>query len=150
MQRTVFYYGLSLAALVGGLKAIEYSYLVHDLSLELYIGAIATTFTAFGIWAGLRWTNRRPLPGLAALPAGHQPPAGVPTPAADPDALGISRREREVLALIAQGHSNQEIADKLFVSLHTVKKHTSSVFGKLEVSRRTQAVEKAQRLGLLS
>ncbi len=151
MQRTVFYYGLSMAALVGGLKAVEYSYLVHSLSLELYIGSVATTFTAFGIWAGLRWTDHRAAPGAPGLAAMLAAPQAAPAPpATDANALGISKRELEVLTLIAHGHSNQEIADKLFVSLHTVKKHTSSVFGKLEVSRRTQAVEKAKRHGLLS
>lgn len=150
MRRTVFYYGLSMAALVGGLKAVEYSYLVHSLSLELYISSVATTFTAFGVWAGLRWTTRRAAPGLATAFTAPQAAPAPPTTDADADAIGISKREMEVLMLIAHGHSNQEIADTLFVSLHTVKKHTSSVFGKLEVSRRTQAVEKAKRLGLLS
>jgi len=60
----------------------------------------------------------------------------------------LSQRELQVLKLIALGHSNQEIADALFISLHTVKTHTRRIHGKLRVERRTQAVAKAKLLGL--
>ena len=62
----------------------------------------------------------------------------------------LSKRELEVLALMAQGLSNQEIAERLFVSLNTIKTHSSNVFTKLDVERRTQAVEKAKRLSLIA
>lgn len=61
----------------------------------------------------------------------------------------LSRREREVLTLIAQGASNQQVAEKLFISLHTVKTHARRINGKLAVERRTQAVAKAKAMGLL-
>ncbi|OOG12345.1 LuxR C-terminal-related transcriptional regulator [Pseudomonas sp. C9] len=61
----------------------------------------------------------------------------------------LSQREVEVLKLIAQGNSNQQIAEQLFISLHTVKTHARRIHGKLNVERRTQAVAKAERLGLL-
>lgn len=61
----------------------------------------------------------------------------------------LSTRERAVLQLIAQGCSNQEISDQLFISLHTVKTHASHINSKLGVERRTQAVARAQELGLL-
>jgi LuxR family maltose regulon positive regulatory protein len=60
----------------------------------------------------------------------------------------LSQRELQVLKLIALGHSNQEVADTLFISLHTVKTHTRRIHGKLRVERRTQAVAKAKALGL--
>jgi NarL family two-component system response regulator LiaR len=63
--------------------------------------------------------------------------------------LGISKRELEVLQLMAEGLSNQEIAKKLFVSLNTIKTHSSKIFEKMDVQRRTQAIEKAKRLGLI-
>lgn len=63
--------------------------------------------------------------------------------------LELSKRELEVLSLLAQGHSNQEIAEKLFVSLSTVKTHNQNLFEKLDVKRRIQAVEKAKRLNLI-
>ena len=61
----------------------------------------------------------------------------------------ISKRELEVLTLMAQGLSNQEIAEELFVSLNTVKTHSAKLFEKLEVKRRTQAIETAKKLQLL-
>jgi ATP/maltotriose-dependent transcriptional regulator MalT len=62
---------------------------------------------------------------------------------------GITKRELEVLTLMAQGFTNQEIADKLFVSLNTIKTHSSNLFLKLEVKRRTQAIERAKQLKLI-
>jgi LuxR family maltose regulon positive regulatory protein len=60
----------------------------------------------------------------------------------------LTPRELEVLALLAAGDSNQAIADKLFITVRTVKKHTSNIYGKLDVSSRTQAVARARELGL--
>ncbi|MBT2341263.1 MULTISPECIES: LuxR C-terminal-related transcriptional regulator [Pseudomonas] len=72
----------------------------------------------------------------------------VESPAAMEDAL-LSHRELEVLELIAQGHSNQQIAERLFISLHTVKTHSRRIHSKLGVQRRTQAVAKAKVLGVM-
>ncbi len=82
----------------------------------------------------LREAGRRP----ARPPA---PPAGLAEP--------LTARELEVLGLIGAGLSNQQIADRLVLSLATVKKHASSVLGKLDVESRTQAVARARQLGLL-
>jgi DNA-binding NarL/FixJ family response regulator len=65
-------------------------------------------------------------------------------------ALGLSDRERSVLELMAGGRTNPEIAGELHLSKHTVKEHTSAVFRKLGVRNRTEAVQRAQRLGLLA
>ncbi len=62
----------------------------------------------------------------------------------------LSEREREVLDLVATGATNREIADALFLSPHTVKEHTSGLYRKLKARNRAEAVQKAQRLGLLS
>ena len=63
---------------------------------------------------------------------------------------GLSTRELDVLREIADGLSNQEIADKLFVSLNTVKTHIANIYSKLGVKRRTQAISKAKSLGLIA
>jgi LuxR family maltose regulon positive regulatory protein len=62
----------------------------------------------------------------------------------------LTPREMEVLQLIAAGDTNQEIADKLVVSLRTIKKHTSNIYGKLDVSSRIQAVARSRQIGLLA
>ncbi len=139
MRKTILFYGGAMAVLVGLLKYFEYSFFVKDLSAEFYIGVIALLFTGLGIWAGRKLTR-------------------VKVVVTDPnfvldslqlERLGISKREYEVLELIAQGMSNQEIAEKLFVSLPTVKTHSSNLFLKLNVRRRTEAIKKAKELMLL-
>ncbi len=75
----------------------------------------------------------------------HLPPALPAQSLIEP----LSQRELEVLRLIAQGLSNREISERLFLALDTVKGHNRRIFGKLSVRRRTEAVEKARSLGIL-
>jgi DNA-binding CsgD family transcriptional regulator len=140
MRRTIIIYALALAALTAALKFFEFRFFAHDLSIEAYLGVIAVLFTGLGVWAGLKLTRRRPVPG----PATEFTPDEL-----ERERLGISKREYEVLELIAQGLSNQEIADKLFVSLNTVKTHSSHIFMKLDARRRTEAIRRAKELRLL-
>ena len=87
------------------------------------------------------------------LGTGHLPtaPPEAEAPAPRPQSLvePLSPREVDVLRLVAQGLSNQEVADALFIAVGTVKSHLYKVFGKLDVRRRTQASAKAQELGLI-
>jgi two-component system, NarL family, response regulator LiaR len=142
MRRTIIIYGLALASLTALLKFLEYKYIVRDLSLEFYLGLVAIFFTAIGVWAGLKLTSKK----AQIVQVGP----GVHIDQTKIDALGISKREMEVLELIAQGLSNQEIAEKLFLSLNTVKTHSSNLFIKLDVKRRTQAVQKAKELRIIA
>lgn len=71
-------------------------------------------------------------------------------PERERSASALTDREREVLDLMASGATNREIAGSLFLSPHTIKEHTSSLYKKLEVRNRTEAVQRAQRLGLLA
>lgn len=147
MSRTIILYGLGLALLMIALKSIEYRYMLRDLSTEFYVTLVALLFTSVGIWVGLKLRG-----GKAPLIE------KVPTDEIESEKLkaeqlaetGISQREYEVLQLMAEGHTNQEIADQLFISLNTVKTHSSNLFAKLDVKRRTQAVQKAKELALLS
>ena len=123
------------------LKYLEYQFFAKDLALEFYLAVIAMLFTGLGIWAGFRLTR----PKVVVV----QKSVDFVFNERELDRLGISKREHEVLEWMAKGLSNQEIADKLFVSLNTVKTHTSNLFLKLEVSRRTQAIQKAKELSLI-
>ena len=128
-----------MAILIFMLKYLEYRLFIRDLSTEFYVGIVAVLFTILGVWAGLRLTRKK------IVLVG-------PEFVFNTDALRqleISKREHEVLELLAQGHSNQEIADKLFVSLNTIKTHISNLFSKLDVKRRTQAVQKSKNLRLI-
>ena len=139
MYKHILIYGAALAGLLALLRAIEFQFLARNLSLEIYLGFVALFFTALGIWGGLRLTRRNALRSDREFKLNED----------SLRKLGISPREYEVLTLIARGHSNKEIADALFVSLNTVKTHSSNLFQKLGVERRTQALQKARESGIL-
>ena len=139
MRKTVVLYGIAMAALIALLRLVEYKYFVHDLPLEFYIGVVAVMFTFLGIWAGLKLTR----PRLIKVPGPFE------RDDAALESLGISKREYEVLELIAAGHSNKQIAAKLFVSTSTVKTHVSNVLAKLDASRRTEAIRRAKDLRII-
>jgi len=142
MWKTILLYSFILAGVTAGLKVLEYQYLIRDLSLEFYLGLVALVFTGMGVWAGLKLTKKKTLvvaqrEGIFSVNENNL------------KQLGISKREHEVLELIAKGLSNQEIAEKLFVSQNTVKTHLSNLFVKLDVNRRTQAIQKGKELNLI-
>lgn len=139
MRKTILIYGIAMAVLIGLLKFLEYRFFVRDLSVEFYIGIVAVLFVALGVWVGMRLTR------VKVIVAGPD----FTLDEAKLKKLGISKREYEVLELISRGLSNQEIAEKLFVSLSTVKSHSANLFMKLDASRRTQAVQKARELRLI-
>jgi DNA-binding CsgD family transcriptional regulator len=147
MKRHVLIYGFIGGVLITVLKWTEYRFLVIEHSMEIYGGMIAATFAVLGIWLGLKLTGTRERIVVKEVPV----PAGepfVPDERKRED-LGLTRREFEILELIAQGMSNREIAGKLYVSENTVKTHSSRVFDKLGAKRRTQAVQLGKEFGLL-
>jgi NarL family two-component system response regulator LiaR len=145
MKRHVLIYGLVGGILITLLKWTEYRFLVIEHSLEIYGGLTAVTFAVLGIWLGLKLTRQKIV--VKEVPVATGGPF-VPNERKQED-LGITRRELEVLELIAQGMSNREIAGKLYVSENTVKTHSSRVFDKLGARRRTQAVQLGKEFGLL-
>jgi NarL family two-component system response regulator LiaR len=148
LKKKILIYGLALGLLTILLKFLEYKIFIKDHVMDLYVGAIAILFTAVGVWAGLKLVGKKEVIVVkeVAVPIDRE---NFVLNENILNQTGLSKREYEVLELMAAGLSNQQIADKLFVSLNTVKTHSSRVFEKLEVSRRTQAVEKAKSLGLI-
>lgn len=142
-------YGITLAALLFLLKWLELRFLIVGHAMEVYIGAIAVFFTALGIWLALKLARPKAQPSVIEKTIYVHPTAGFMVNQREIDRLNLSRRELEVLQLMAGGLSNQEISIRLFVSLNTVKTHTSNLFEKMEVKRRTQAVEMAKRVGII-
>lgn len=113
------------------LQVIHYKTMIRDIEMDVYGGIIGFLFLIFGIWLGTSLYRKKDADKY------------------DRNKLGLSKRELEVLELLAQGFSNQEIADKLFVSLNTAKTHISNIYAKLNVKRRTQAIQKARDLALI-
>ncbi|QHS57527.1 response regulator transcription factor [Mucilaginibacter sp. 14171R-50] len=140
-------YGVSLAGLLLLLKWLEWHFVIINNAVELYTGGIAIVFTALGIWLATKLTGPKLKTVVVEKEVFANPNFTFNRDVADK--LRLSNRELEVLQLIANGLSNRQIADRLFVSLNTIKTHTSNLFLKLEVERRTQAIEKAKRLHLI-
>lgn len=137
-------YGLSLSLLLFVLKWMQWKFMVIENSVDIYVGLIAVFFTLLGIWVARQMT--KPKVTIIEKEVYVQHPEAFVLNEEELSRLGLSPREWDVLQLITRGLSNAEIAEKLFVSLSTVKTHASNVFLKMEVRSRTQAIEKAKRL----
>ena len=147
MRKHVLLYGVLCGVLIAGLRLIEYRWLVLEHSLEIYGGLVAAVFAALGIWLGFRLTRRTETVVVREVMVAA--PVDFVRDQDKLESLGITPRELEVLALIAEGLSNKEIAARVFVSENTVKTHSSRVFGKLGARRRTQAVQLGKELRLI-
>ena len=145
MTKTVLLYGLLGGVLIVVLRVVEYRYLVLSHSMEIYGGIIALLFSALGVWLGLKLTRTRETVVVREVP--------VAGPFTRNEArlaeLGITPREFEILEALATGHSNREIAERLFVSENTVKTHAARLFDKLQARRRTQVIQRAKESGLI-
>ena len=131
-------YGAAVGVGVFVLQWLQYRYTVHAFATEIYIGVVAIAFLALGVFVG-----RRVFAAPAAGPSDEAKQKVLNT-------LKISAREAEVLELLAEGCSNKEIGERLFVSPNTVKSHVARLYRKLSVSSRTQAIQAARKLGLLA
>jgi NarL family two-component system response regulator LiaR len=148
-HKATILYSISLAFLLFLLKWLEFRFLIFQHSFEIYIGFIAIIFTALGIWLALKLSKPKIERVIVEKEVYVIRNQNVALNTSLISELELSKRELEILGLMAQGHSNEEIAAKLFVSLSTVKTHNQNLFAKLDVKRRTQAIEKAKRLHLI-
>ena len=147
MKRDVVVYGLVGGVIITLLQWTQYRFLVVEHSIEIYGGLIAVTFAVLGIWLGLKLTKPKEKIVFKESPVQIGQPLALNE--VKREDLGITRRELEILALISQGMSNREIAEKLFVTENTVKTHSSRLFDKLSAKRRTQAVQLGKESGLI-
>jgi DNA-binding NarL/FixJ family response regulator len=146
VTKAVLVYGLAGALLIVALRLVEYRFLVLEHSVQIYGALVASLFAGLGIWLGVTLTReKRAQPARLQRAGDHAFTAN----AEKIQSLGITRRELEILKLIADGMSTREIASALFVSENTVKTHASRLFGKLDVNRRTKAVQVAKTMGLI-
>ena len=142
-------YGIVLAIFLAFLKWLELRLIIMDHAFEIFIGAVALLFTLLGIWLAVKLAPSKVKTVTVEKEIYIHNNGTFSINEKEVQKLGISNRELEVLQLMAQGLSNREIGERLFVSLNTVKTHSSRLFEKLGVKRRTQAIEKAKRLSLI-
>lgn len=141
LNKKTLIFGSSFAGILIIVKTLEFFFFQYKFALETYLGAIAIIFLILGIYFGSKLGSRK-------NPALENPANTISlNSVAETD---LSPRELEVLVNIAHGLTNQQIADKLFVSLSTVKTHTANIYSKLGVRSRTQALSKAKALNIIS
>lgn len=154
-HKATIIYSINLAFLLFLLKWLELRFIIFDHSFEIYAGVIAVIFTALGIWLALKLSKPKietvvlEKLVLSEVEVYVNRNENFVLNTSMVSKLELSKRELEILSLLAEGLSNQEIAEKIFVSLSTVKTHIQNLFEKLDVKRRIQAVEKAKRLNLI-
>lgn len=136
MKRTILVFGLLVLALLILFKISKHTYLSGDTSIEIIFAVIAFVFFFIGIYINKKSLHKNT---QVSKEVNHK----------KIKELNISNREYEVLCEIAKGLSNQEIANKLFVSESTIKTHVSNILVKLNANRRTQAIQISKELQLL-
>lgn len=142
-------YGLALAVLLFLLKWLELKLMIINNSYELYIGLIAIIFMGLGIWLALKLSQPKTNTLIIEKEVYKEKKEDFIINEEALNNTGISKRELEVLELMSYGLSNNEIAEKLFLSVNTVKTHSKNLFEKLEAERRTQAIDIGKKIGLI-
>ena len=135
MKKTILIFGMLAFAILALLQLSQYSLLSGDLTIEFVISGIAIVFFVIGVFIQKKFRKEKTV--------------SVEVDQKQIEAIGLSKREYEVLVEMASGYSNKEIADRLFVSESTIKTHVSNVLLKLDAKRRTQAIQKAKELQIL-
>jgi len=148
-HRELISYAIMMAIMMLVLRWFEFNFLILKHQTEVYVGIIAVFFLLFGIWLANKVTKPKEKTIIIEKEVRIASIDDFILNEAELLSRKISKRELEVLTLMAEGLSNIEIADKLFVSLNTIKTHSARLFEKLEVKRRTQAIEVAKKLQLL-
>jgi len=135
MKKTILIFGMLAFAILALLQLSQFALISGDVTIELVISGIAIVFFVIGVVIQKRLRKE-----VSVQKDVNQKQL---------EAIGLSKREYEVLLEMASGYSNKEIAAHLFVSESTIKTHVSNVFLKLDAKRRTQAIQKAKELQIL-
>ena len=140
MKQVVIGFGLLITALLLLFRVAGIFKLYNNVADDAWIAGFSLLFLAIGIFLSRKLFIKQVIVTQAA-----------PNEINEQQLIkeGISKREAEILLLMHQGLSNQQIADKLFISENTIKKHISNIFQKLQVERRTEAVKKALELSVI-
>lgn len=134
MLKTALRFGLIVIALLILFQLSNASLFVPSIPADTVIGITAVILIGLGIYLGGNMKKEKVIEVAAPVNIDQEKITN----------LGISDRELEVLKLISEGLSNFEIGERLFISESTIKTHVSSLFVKLDVKRRTQAVTRAK------
>lgn len=150
MKQTIISFGLICFAVLVLFQLARFSTLQSDWSIQIWIAAISIIFLFIGVFLSKKFQKEKVTEKQVVI----EKEVFITRDEFIPDLdkakqLKISKREYEILQLINKGLSNQQIAEMLFLSEHTVKKHISNLFLKLDVERRTEAIRKGKELRLV-
>ncbi len=136
MKKTILVFGLLILALLLLFQFSKYTLISGDLQIEYIMAFVALAFLGIGLFINKRTQKQTPT-------------SNYEIDLNKIEELGLSKREYEVLQEVALGLSNQEIAEKLFVSESTIKTHVSNLLVKLNAKRRTQAIQISKSLNII-
>lgn len=145
----IIIYGLTMAALIFGLKWLQWNFLIVDNSIELFIGVIAIGFTLLGFWIAKQIMSPKSRRKEETFTSEMTPSKDFVVNQYELNKLKLTKREYEILELLVQGYRNAEIAKALYLSISTIKTHVSNLYSKLEVKSRYQAITKAKRMEIV-
>ncbi len=148
MKQVAIGFGLLITALLVLFKIAEYSRWQSGDNMFNWVAVFCVLFFGIGIFISRKLFIKKVVVKIKEEAAVQGLAFSIDE--AQVQKTGISKRELEILQLVGEGLSNLQIAEKLFLSEHTVKKHISNLFFKLDVQRRTEAVKKAKTLGLIA
>jgi two-component system, NarL family, response regulator LiaR len=140
--RQIIIVAVLAAILIFLIRFFEVQFFTGQISTKLYITLIGIIFLAIGGYIGIKMKQAKTI--VQVVEVERQPVVTINSN----DVL--TDREADILSHIIMGHSNKEMAEKLFISENTVKKHINNIYSKLGVKRRSQAIAKAKELGLFS
>ena len=146
MKQTVIGFGLLIFSLLVLFRLADYARFRLHYGMEIWIAAFSVLFFIIGIFLSRKMFRKEIIKEKEVI---VEVPASNEIDSKQLIKLGLSKREYEILQLITEGLSNQQIAGRLFVSENTIKKHISNLFLKLDVERRTEAVKKAKALRVI-
>lgn len=145
MKQTVIAFGILTFGVLVLVQLARISRFQSSLSFELWIVVFSAVFLGIGFFLNKKLS--RPVVRVEQAYIENKP---FTADEKELEKLSLSKRELEILQLISEGLSNQQIAGKLFLSENTVKKHISNLFFKMDVERRTEAVKRAKELRILA
>ncbi len=145
----IMLYGLATASLIFGLRWLQWNFIIRENAIDIYIGLIALMFTLLGAWIASQLIKPKTQAVLVDKQNMIQEANEFKLNEAGLKRLNLTNREYQILKLIAQGHSNSEIADELFLSLSTIKTHVSNLYAKMNVKSRFRAIAVAKEIKIV-
>ena len=146
MKQTVIGFGMLILSLLVLFRLATYTQFSLHFGMEIWIAVFSVLFFVIGIFLSRKMFRKEIIQEkevfVEVAATGEIDPKQL-------EKLGLSKREYEILQLITEGLSNQQIAGRLFISENTIKKHVSNLYLKLDVERRTEAVKKAKALRVI-